>query len=312
MKQTFLLLKGILLVCFLLSFFFTLNEISGTSSFLNKFNYNNPEYNGKEEFDPSLQRLNSLDLITAYCDSIYESEVDKKGITFSGSYTNIVQQVIRKRFYHGYSTFGFGNNYVALLGESFYKKGISSVVIPDELLKFPFAACSQQSIIVMEILKSKGFVTRKVGFPPVNGTGHFCLEVYYNNAWHFIDTDMEADMSVLGQYNYPDVSFLAANKDIVRKVYMNNNPERAVSLFGAKISYGNPNAFPANTGRLYQNISKFLSYSLWIFFGLIFFIVRKKSILLSKKHVWNSRVPFPHPKPGASPSYYPGVTAQGA
>ena len=312
MKRTYFLLQSILLSGFVFALFFSICEISGTSGGFKKFNYDNPRYDGKEEFDPSLSRLNNVDIISTYCDSLYNSTPATAKTNFYTDYTNVVRKVVRKRFYHGYSTYGFGNNYIALLGEVFYKKGISSIVIPDELLKYPFAACSQQSIVVMEILKRKKFVTRKVGFPPVGGAGHFCLEVYYDKNWHFVDPDMEPSLAVLAAYNYPDANFLAANKDIIRKAYANSDPERAVALFSGNIFYGTPNTFPASIGKLYQTFSRVLSYSLWLFLGILFILVRRKYLSLSKNHVRNSRIYFPQLDKGTSSVHYPDFATPGA
>jgi hypothetical protein len=309
MKKFFFLLQSILLLCFISTLFLSGLEISGTPGAFKKFNYPVPVYNGIEEFDPSLQSINSLNRLFTYCDSLYDRLPDKTGDENHVNYISIVRNVIRKRFYHGYSTFGFGNNYVALIGENFYRKGISSVVLPDEILKYPFAACSQQAILVMEVLKRKGFSTRKVGFPPVEGAGHFCVEVYYNNSWHFIDTDMEPDLSILAAYNFPDANFLANHKNIVGRAYYLNNPERTVALFSGKIFYGTPDKFPAIIGRIYQKFSWFLSYTLWLFFGIGFILVNKKYNSLRYKHVWNSGVYIPSIEGEGSFSYYSKTTA---
>jgi hypothetical protein len=291
-RKALLLCQYALIVVFSATLFFSICEFIGSAGSLEKYNYNNPVYNNKEAFDPSLSRLNSVEKISEYCDSLYQASQTNGKKNQAENYVNIVKEVVKKRFYHGYSTYGFGNNYIALLGEVFYRKGICSIVTPDEILKYPFAACSQQGIIVMQVLKMKDIITRKVGFPPVGGAGHFCVEAYYNGSWHFIDTNMEPDEKTLAAYGFPSAAFLASNKNIVKEAYKTAEADRAVQLFQKEINYGQPNTFPAKFGKLYQDISKYLSYGLWLLLGVIFIIVRLKYLSLTQANVRNSRIFF--------------------
>jgi hypothetical protein len=44
---------------------------------------------------------------------------------------------------------------------------LSAIVLPEDILKYPMAACSQQSIIMMECFKKIGVDYRKVGFEDI-------------------------------------------------------------------------------------------------------------------------------------------------
>ena len=69
--------------------------------------------NPTDKYDPSLLRLNSVEKFIGYCDSVYGwPDIAKND---SGTYANIVGRTIRYRFYHGYSWYHFGSNYVATL-----------------------------------------------------------------------------------------------------------------------------------------------------------------------------------------------------
>lgn len=304
MKRTLLVLQAVFLVLTVSALFLAVCEITGSTGGFARFNYSKPVYDGKEEFDPSLQRLNSVQSLGQYCDSIYNTSVSKSG-NFALDYSTVVRKTVRQRFYHGYSTFGFGNNFMALVGEVFYKPGISAVVLPEQILKYPYGACSQQSIVVMELLKRRGLQVRKVGFPQVNGMGHFCVEVNYNKAWHFIDVDMEPNMDVLASHNFPDAAYLAAHEDVVKQAYAGHEQERAVALFGTRIFYGDINAFPAKTGKLYQLACWVLSYTIWLFFAICFILARRKYRSLASNYVRNSRIHFPQPQPARSAGSYP-------
>src|SRR2546423_10838183 len=79
-------------------------------------------------------------------------------------YYNYVAAIIRKRFYHGYSYYKIKDNPIAFLSGMLIWNNLSAIVLPDDILKHPMAACSQQSIVLMEVFKKKGINFRKVGF----------------------------------------------------------------------------------------------------------------------------------------------------
>lgn len=312
MKRLLYSVQVILFGLFNFSLLATCLQVFGDSNPLTKLDNKYPVYNHHEEYDPSLSRLNSINKLVNYCDSLYlvtvstnnEDEVKK-------DYTDIVSSVVRKRFYHGYSYYGFSENYMALLLSKVTISGLSAVVIPNDIMKYPFAACSQQSIVMMEVLRSKGFETRKVGFQGKNFGGHFCFEVFYEGSWHFYDTNMEPDVNVLKTYDRPGIAFLASHPDVLLKAYRQYPPKEILDIFPT-YSYGEVNKFPAPRAIIFQKLTKLLSYLVWFFFLSLYLIVRLKYLRLSSKtNVRNSRIYFPQPQAGTSSSYYPGLTAPG-
>ena len=240
-----------------------------------------PVYNLSEDFDPSLARLNSMEKLSAYCDSLYEDNI-YSGIskTFETAYPEIALSTIRKKFYHGYSRYDMKSNPISTIASKFTYEGYNAIVIPDDIIKYPYAACSQQSIVTMELLKKKGFMTRKVSLKGKR-KGHFCFEVYYNGMWHFYDPDMEPDLVFLDSYNRPGIAFLANHPDILTKAYRNYPKELILDIF-QNYFYGPVNSFPAPKAILFQKITYFLSYTLWIFFLLAFAWMRIKYKKLKK------------------------------
>jgi hypothetical protein len=265
--------------------------------------YNDPVYDLVEEYDPSLQRLNNVAKLTAYCDSVFADKTyTQENIRFETDYAEIANEVVRKRFYHGYSLYGFGNNHAAMFVSKAGMSGLSAIVLPDDILKFPYAACSQQSIVLMKVLQQKGFKTRKVGLSGKMG-GHFCFEVYYNGAWHFVDPNMEPDLAVLNAYNRPGIQFLATHPEILLQAYKHYPKDKVLDLF-CNYSYGKMNAPAAPRAYIFQLVTKFLSYTVWSFFLLAFIWVRKKYLRLSlEPNVRNCRVHFPALQPGASQAF---------
>lgn len=222
-------------------------------------------YESQEVFDPSLIRLNNLDKLENYCDSIYGTTV----ITDTSHYANIVGSVVRERFFHGYSYYRLGQNFIGWALAPYIKRDLSAIVIPDDILTHPNAACSQQSIIGMMLFKRKGISTRKVGFyDPGSQEGHFCFEAYYNDKWHFFDTDKEPVRDILEKNGRPSIADLVTNRKLMDSVYyLQDSSVRNGYLL--KYSYGPINKFPAPKAKLYQLGTKFLSWTL--FFWLIVF-----------------------------------------
>jgi hypothetical protein len=313
MKRLLYSAQVILFGLFNFTLLVTLLQLSGDLNPLSKFDYKEPVYNHIEEYDPSLSRLNTLYKLEQYCDSLYAGATSAvNSDKFEKNYSYLVSSVIRKRFYHGYSYYGFGSNYMAMLFSKLTLQGYSAVVMPDDILKHSFAACSQQSIVMMEILKSKGFKTRKISFYGKKAGGHFCFEVFYTNTWHFYDPNLEPDTTVLNAYDRPGIAFLASHPEILLKAYKRYPREEILDIFPT-YSYGAINEFPAPHAILFQKLTKFLSYTIWLFFLVGFLLVRRSyKRLSSNKYVRNSRIYFPQPEAGTSSSYYPGLTAPGA
>lgn len=248
---------------------------------LTVYDYKIPSYNYKEEYDPSLGYLSSIKKLRAHCDSlfylpnaIYTLEQSEK------IYTNIVSSVIRKRFYWGYSWYTFSDNYLSVIISKITGGDYAAIVDPDDILKHPNAACSQQSIVMMETLKRKGFKTRKVIFLGKNKVGHFACEIFYAKKWHFHDPTLEPDTAILNKYDRPNIKFILAHKDLLLLSYRNYSKVSSFMLdvFG-HYKYGNTNVFPANNALIFQKTTKFFSNSIWLFFlfGAIILFYKNKS-----------------------------------
>ncbi len=283
-------------------------QLKGSSSSGDSGNSNVPQFISKEEFDPSLSRLNTVDKLVAYCDSLYKERSYFGAAKFEEIYPSITSEAVSDRFYHGYSFYNAGNNFIATLFSAVTIKGLSAIVIPDDILKYPYAACSQQSIIMMEVLKRKGFSTRIIGFKGKK-SGHFCFEVFYNGSWHFCDPDMEPDVIVLNAYNRPDIEFLAKHPDILLKAYRQYPAEKILDIF-PNYFYEPINSFAAPKAIIFQKVTKFFSCTIWLFFLLAFILARRKYLqLMRQNYVRNNRIHLPYIQPGGSSVYHPNYSA---
>lgn len=102
------------------------------------------------------------------------------------SYFNYIAETIRKRFYHGYSYYNLSTNPLAFLAGKIFWNNLSAIVIPDDIMKHPMAACSQQAIVLMEIFKRRNIDYRKVGF-----SNHYTVEGKIEGEWKYFDTNLE-------------------------------------------------------------------------------------------------------------------------
>jgi hypothetical protein len=286
----------------------TVYQFVGARSSTAHLSYEAPKYNLSEEFDPSLGRLNSVKKFIDYCDSVYSEKLyTSKPVSFEKDYPEIASSVVGKRFYHGYSLYGFKSNYMAMFLSKVSVEGLNAIVIPDDILEYPFAACSQQSIVLMEVLRNKGFATRKVGFQSKK-YGHFCFEVYYNGGWHFYDPDMEPNAAVLNAYNRPGIDYLARHKDILLKAYAQHPSDLVLDLF-PNYFYGAVNKFPAPNAMLFHKITKTFSYTLWAIFLAAFIVVRRKYLRMSNTAIQTGTIKLREVHTEIPMAYFPKYSA---
>src|SRR5258706_9076581 len=82
-----------------------------------------------DEFDPSLMRLNTMAKLEDYCDSLYHANYPGR------TYPGIVSDVVRLRFYHGYSYYDATHNPMAAFIAPFIKRGMAAIVMPNDIVK---------------------------------------------------------------------------------------------------------------------------------------------------------------------------------
>ena len=225
-----------------------------------------PAYNNKEQYDPSLAYINSTEKLIYIADSI----ADKKGIEQNSlTYAITVTDIIRRRFYHGFSKYPLKQNWIAATSEKLVGFGLASIVKPDDILKYNYGGCSQQAILLMEVMKKKNISYRYVGFPH-----HYATELKFNNNWHFFDPNMEP--------NIKDHERLESNwsccADSLKKFYDTTRFKDLDWKFGKNndLKFGKVNGKYAPNAELFQTTTKYLSKTLWLFPLVIAFYPRRK------------------------------------
>jgi|CXWL01.1.fsa_nt_gi hypothetical protein len=278
------LLLSILFVGFAITLMLAIFEITGIPSFLLKYSSNNPRMEHSEDFDSEYKRLNSMHKLEKYVDSIYATlKSNKKD---SSIYPEILVRVIRRRFYHSYSYYGIGDNYMSLLiSPLIYGSSLNAIVNPDDILEKPFASCSQQVNVFMTLLRNKGYKYRHVIFD--SGTkqygNHYTCEIWFNEKWNYFDPDMELRISMVDfKAERPDVKTMVADTALLQSLYGNWKRAKINALF-AHYKTGKINASIATNAALYHTCTQFLSLVMWQFFLLAFQLVRlRKKMLIVK------------------------------
>lgn len=229
-----------------------------------------------EEFDAKLNNLNTLSKLTEYVNKKYGS--DKIGVNDSLIYANLMARTLRMRFYHGWSQYGFKDNWVLYLLSPIHEHSLG-IVDPNDILKYSEALCSQQAIVGMMALRSRGYTFRKVSFyNNKKNYGHFTYEVRLGNKWHFYDLDKEPDINVMEENNRPSIDSLATNKKLIQAAYSSHPIEIKDELISSFNNNFPINIFPAKNMLNFHRVTLLLSLSLWFWVGLFFWLLR-----LSKK-----------------------------
>lgn len=254
--------------------FFSLFCISTFLLLLNKPNKKSDKYvrSNSELFYPELKRLNSVNKLVGYTDSVYSSLKLQKLDT--GVYVNILADILKKRFYHGLAEYSLSENWIAYLCGKIFWSHFSAIVNADDILKHSQSLCSQQNIVFIKILQIKNIDARTVGLGNSEGPGHFVMEVKYDNAWHLYDIDLEPNLE---QNNYhKSMAYFLVNKGELYKIYENRLERNLLDKIIKRVSYGVPNKFPAKNMLLFHKFTFFLIYILPIIFLLLFINSFKK------------------------------------
>lgn len=252
-NKTTLLIAGIFFLCFtiLQNFFFTKKStIKG---------------NVKESFDPQLLYLNDIEALSNYVDETAQ-KINIRPEKNKREFIVLVDDIIRQRFYHGYSNFDMSTNYMAYIMSKIFWDDLSAIVIPEDILKYPNAACSQQTILFMEILKKKEILCRAARLK-----GHCAVEVFYKNSWHFFDSNIEPKTHNI--FPMPSINEIRQDKELRQLIYKYKLDSAKIEDIFSDYHPSKNNEFIASKMYLFQIVTKFLSDWLWaILLGAYLFI----------------------------------------
>lgn len=205
-----------------------------------------------DDFDQHLYKnIRSIDALVNYIENNFKGEKN------SFEFVNYIGTVISHRFYHNFSFYTTDDNWIAGLAGKLVREDVAAIVIPEDIMKFPNAACSQQSIVLMECARRFGLDYRKVSFDH-----HYAVEIKVKNKWHYVDTNIEVitKNESLDQLIKTGRFFL---------LYRTRIPENDIKMYLAHPRYGKVNAEPAPQAAAFQRFTSWMSD---YFFCILFFL----------------------------------------
>lgn len=236
-----------------------------------------------ELFESGLVRLNSIDKMITYTDSLYTKENLTSFDTLA--YVDLACEVTKKRFYFGLTNYNFSENWIAYVCGKLIWPHFLAIVEPNDILMHPKGLCSQQTIVFMELMRRKGINVRSVGFGKKNGPGHFLCEVQYNHSWHLYDVTIEPLLYNPLQENH-SADYYVKNVDLFYKAYDGRISRDLFNKYLENVEYGKLNSFPAKNMRLFHHLSHFTVYALPILFFTLFQVdLFRKYRARKNKHV---------------------------
>lgn len=230
---------------------FTIPTLTG-NSYATDTNNSHPVLMQKEGFEPELsEKLRSVQDLTTYIDTSFRGSHD------SYEFVNHIGDVISRRFYHNYSYYTPRENWMASAAGSYIWEDLAAIVLPDDIMKHPHAACSQQTIILMACARHFNIPYRKVYFDH-----HFAAELMVRGKWHFVDTDQEV---------IPQTGSLKELMDAgtFYSYYAERYSDEQIRFFLGHPRYGKVNEKPAANAELFHRTTGFLSH---YFFAFLFMI----------------------------------------
>ncbi len=244
-------------------------------------------YNNKERYNASLGSINSIDKLEQYVDKTAGLKKIRPG---SDEYTALLVYIISCRFYHGFSHWKLHENWIAAIGQKLTGIGLACKVQPDEIMKHPNAACSQQALVMMEILRRKNMPYRKVGFPH-----HYAIEVKMDGQWYYFDPNMEPKIP-FAQRSHEQWK---GNNDHLKQFYTEENKSNLDYQFGKgeTAQLGPVNEVPAKNARIFQGLTAVLSKCLWCVPLILAFVKRRRPYMYAVKPVNKNYTPAPTLRP---------------
>ncbi len=218
-------------------------------------------YDNKESFNPHLSYINNIQKLENYVDSI---AAVKKISPADFKYVELLETSIEDRFYHGFSHFTLNENWLAAFAGKYIKEDYACKVQPEKIILQGNAACSQQALVMMAVLRNKKISYRSVGFPH-----HYAMEVMIENNWYFFDANMEPRITKEQRM----MTSWSHQNDSLKKYYDARHYTNLGYQFGNGLTAttGIINEVPAKNARIFQATTGILSKIIWCFPLLLIF-----------------------------------------
>lgn len=140
----------------------------------------------REVYDSQLQRIQTIDQMM--------QELGTMPGSSNMARVENLEDLLRARFYYGYARYSFRENWVAWLAARTVNPDLDAKTDAREIIESPWAACSQQALVVQEALRRMNLPYASVAFPK-----HFTAAVQIDGTWYVVDPwePLERDRSRL-------------------------------------------------------------------------------------------------------------------
>ncbi len=171
----------------------------------------------------------------------------------------LIDNYVRNKFYHGYSTKPWYNNWVLAITDWIIPQYmLSGNMKPTDIVQYDYGICNQQAILFQNLVKEFGYDYGSVRFNTPN-FGHFASAVNVDGDWYYFDQDLEpeydrADSNVFHQIDL-------GNQQVLTRMY----GDHFENITDDMIELSEINSFPAKRGVLAQDMSFALSWYGWLF-----------------------------------------------
>lgn len=212
-----------------------------------------------EVYDPAFAHLRSVDEVVALvrqrrpgaplADQVYELE-----------------QVLRARFYHGYSHYGLRENWLAWLSGRVVHPHLSALVDPDEILQHQAAACSQQAIVVQAALQRLGVRYASVELP-----SHFQAAAWLDGQWFVVDPWGPLDRDRTQLHTLEEWQSVAGRERLLRSAEARQRLQPLAFEVPRLVKI---DTFPAPRAQLFHRLTGWASDWLWLPLALLALALR--------------------------------------
>lgn len=169
-----------------------------------------------------------------------------------------IQRFARARFYHGYSSYRFCENWVANLS-GLVRPDLPDIISPEDILSRPYAGCSQQGIVVQELLKRRGLEYGTFGVRAP--TPHFASVAKINGTWYYVDSWGPLPR---GRDRLIPAADLFSGRRLAEDFPTSKGEEFVRATNGGLANIDRINEFPGPRGLLFQQIAMLLSRFAWL------------------------------------------------
>lgn len=218
-----------------------------------------------DDFTPELAAIDSVDEAVEFVNHALGPGPHSQRVI-----ADAADDLVRKRFFHGFSEYRPCDNWLAWL-VGFVWRDLRNPVLPDEALRFRRGGCSQQAMVFQAIVERFGIEYGSVGFPEVEepGSGHFVAAARVDGRWLLFDSDKEIPPAEM-----VPLSDVLAGGEVLERVYPNHGPGWREAARQGRVWFRHVNSNPAPQAALFHRLTGLASSYGWALFAVLFLLVQ--------------------------------------